>query len=246
MSSGEFHKIAILNSKGGSGKTTLAVSLAAALAARGLRPSLVDCDSQGYSMRWLDKRAKRLPKIYGLAAHGDGAARPLRERVQPDSRVVILDLPAAIPHEDLHDFTYFSDSVLIPVMPSEIDTFSASRLIAELLLDAQLDRRLGKLAIVANRVRSKTRSFRKLQQFLASLQIPLIASFRDSQNFVHAAAYGLGISELSPYLVRNELEQLESIMNWLGRRGVQLERSDMLPGDSREARLSSLEGVETV
>lgn len=211
--------IVVLNPKGGSGKTTLATTLAAAFAGHGPPPTLFDCDSQGFSLRWLEKRPADRPRIHGVAAYGGVEnEEPLFSRAHPASRVAIVDLPAAIPHDQLHRYTHFADRVLIPIVPSDIDVFAASRLIAELLLDAQLDRREGKLAIVANRVRSATRSFRQLRAFLGSLRIPMIATLRDTQNFVSAAAQGLGITELAPSVVRDELAQVDAIVAWLERR----------------------------
>ena len=49
-------KIVIVNSKGGSGKTTIAINLAATLAAEGGTPALLDIDPQGSSTRWLGQR----------------------------------------------------------------------------------------------------------------------------------------------------------------------------------------------
>ena len=60
-------KIVIINSKGGSGKTTISVNLAAALAARGERTALLDLDPQGSSIRWLKQRPTELPCITGIA-----------------------------------------------------------------------------------------------------------------------------------------------------------------------------------
>ena len=137
---------------------------------------------------------------------------------------MIVDLPAGIPHDRLHAYTYAADSVLLPIMPSEIDIHSATRFIAELLLDAQLDRREQKLAIVANRVRSNTKSYQMLMRFLGSLKIPLIASLRDSQSFVQAAALGIGVCELAPHKVEIELAQLSAIVSWLERRRLSQQR----------------------
>jgi chromosome partitioning protein len=60
-------KIVVINSKGGSGKTTVSVNLAASLAACGERTALLDLDPQGSSMRWLKQRPKDLPPISGIA-----------------------------------------------------------------------------------------------------------------------------------------------------------------------------------
>ena len=213
----DLHKIVILNPKGGSGKTTLATNLASYFARRGPPPTLVDCDPLGYSMRWLDNRSAQLPKVYGFAAHEQCSGHGKRTALHawPGSRQLIVDLPAAIPEEQLYYQTYDANSILIPITPSEIDIYSAARFIANLLLVAQYDRRNRNLAIVANRTRRNTISFRMLMRFLTSLEIPVIARLRDSQIFVHAAAHGIGICEMPAYLVRKDTEQLESIVGWL-------------------------------
>ena len=55
-------KIVVLNSKGGSGKTTLAFNLAGYLAATGRKTAIIDMDRQGSSMRWLHNRSSGLQK----------------------------------------------------------------------------------------------------------------------------------------------------------------------------------------
>jgi chromosome partitioning protein len=138
--------------------------------------------------------------------------------VHAESSVVIIDLPAAITGDQLHAFVYLADSLLLPVTPSEIDVYSATRFIAELLLDVQLDRSERRVGIVANRVRERTRSFAMLTRFLGSLRIPLIGTLRDSQNFVQAAALGLGVCELPAHRVQDDLPALDAIGRWLERR----------------------------
>ncbi len=215
----DLHRIVVLNPKGGCGKTTLATNLAGLYALRGPPPTLLDCDPQGFCLRWLEKRPPNRPKIHGYpgdtAPHS--ASNPLDPQGHPDSKVIIVDLPGGIPHEHLHAYTYEADSVLLPIMPSEIDIHSATTFIAELLLDAQLDPRDNKLAIVANRVRTRTKSYAMLMRFLTSLRIPMIATLRDSQAFVHAAAKGLAVCELPPSRAADDVAGLEAILHWLDR-----------------------------
>jgi len=210
------HKIVVMNPKGGCGKTTLATNLAGWFALRGPPPTIVDCDPQGFSTRWIESRASDRPKVHGLAT-GPLTARSTIE-VPADSSIVIIDLPAAISRDQLHAFVYVADSLLLPVTPSDIDVYSATRFIAELLLDAQLDRSERRVGIVANRVRERTRSFAMLMRFLGSLKIPLIGALRDSQNFVQAAALGLGVCELPLHRVKDDLPSLDAIGGWLERR----------------------------
>lgn len=220
------HKIVILNPKGGCGKTTLATNLASYYALRGPPPTLIDCDPQGFGMGWLEKRPAHLPAIYGIRGYGtgvDASAAPHLE-VPPDSRTVIVDLPAAIPHEQLYAYTCLADSLLLPIQPSEIDVYSATRFIAELLLDVQLDRNERRLAIVANRVRTRTKSYQMLMRFLSSLKIPMIATLRDSQNYVQAAAQGIGICELPYHKIKNDIRHMNAVFSWLDNRGVAMQQ----------------------
>jgi chromosome partitioning protein len=210
------NKIVVMNPKGGCGKTTLATNLAGWFALRGPPPTLVDCDPQGFCTRWLASRAADRPRIHGRAASLSTPRSTIEAHA--DSTVVIIDLPAAITDDQVHAFVYLADSLLLPVVPSEIDVHSATRFIAELLLDAQLDRSERRVGIVANRVRGRTKSFAMLQRFLGSLRIPLIAALRDSQNFVQAAAVGLGVCELPRHRVQDDLPALETLGAWLGRR----------------------------
>lgn len=213
----DLHKIVVLNPKGGSGKTTLATNLASYFARHGPPPTLIDCDPQGYSMRWLHNRSPQRPKVYGVAAyeHCTATAKGAQLHAWPGSRQLIVDLPAALPEDQLYYQTYDANSILIPVLPSEIDIYSAARFIANLLLVAQLDRRNRNLAIVANRTRQNNRSCRRLMRFLTSLEIPIIAQLRDSQNYVHAAAAGIGIYEMPAYRVRKDVEKMAPIIAWL-------------------------------
>ena len=54
-----------------------------------------------------------------------------------------------------------------------------------------------------------------LMRFLTSLQIPLIAQLRDSQNYVHAAAEGNGIYDLPQYRAKQDVAQMNAIIEWL-------------------------------
>ncbi|MBT8080700.1 MAG: AAA family ATPase [Gammaproteobacteria bacterium] len=224
--------IVVLNPKGGCGKTTLATNIAAAYAQRGPVPAVMDCDPQGSTMRWLEKRAASRPPIHGIAAfkRSMGATRSWQLRVPPDSTSLIVDSPASLTHDDLREMTRDATSILVPVLPSSIDIHAASRCIADLLLVAKIDRRDRKLAVVANRTRQNTKSFQKLMRFLDSLGIPIISILRDSQNFVHAAEEGIGICELPPYRIRQDIDELNKIMTWLDSWPHRREHRGM-PGD---------------
>ena len=117
-------RIIVLNPKGGSGKTTIATNLAACYAANGDRPALMDLDPQASSTRWLRKRPGEAAPIHGIAAFERSAnvTRSWQTRIPAACRVVVVDTPAAIDPLGLPDLTRGADAVLVPVMPSEIET----------------------------------------------------------------------------------------------------------------------------
>ena len=211
------NKIVILNPKGGCGKSTLATNLAASYAQRGPTPAIMDYDPQGSTMAWLQRRPGDLPEIHGIAAYKKSmqATRSWQLRVPNDTINLLVDSPASVDHNDLRELTRDSTSILVPVLPSSMDIHAASRCIADLLLVAKVDRRDRKLAVVANRTRKNTKSFGKLMRFLDSLGIPIIAVLRDSQNFVHAAEEGVGLCDMQPSRVKQDVEQIEKILSWL-------------------------------
>lgn len=213
-------RITVLNPKGGSGKTTVATNLAACFAAAGQCPALMDLDPQGSSTRWLQKRPKDSPPIHGIAAYSRSSTvtRSWHLRVPPECTTVIVDTPAAIEAQYLPEITRGADAILVPVMPSDIDIHAAAKCIADLLLVAKIRRSDGRLGIIANRVRGNTLISQSLMRFLASLDIPLIATLRDTQNYVRSAEIGLGIHEMPQWQVRQDLGQWESITSWLQER----------------------------
>ena len=103
----------------------------------------------------------------------------------------------------------------MPVLPSDIDIHAASRCIADLLLVAKIKRAENRIGVVANRVRKNTLMFQSLMRFLEKLDIPVIATVRDSQNYVRAAEQGVGIHEMKAYTVKEDLAQWETLLAWL-------------------------------
>jgi len=213
-------KIVVLNPKGGSGKTTIATNLAACYAANGERPTLMDLDPQGSSMRWLRKRPTEAPPIHGIAAFERSAAvtRSWQTRIPADCGIVITDTPAAIDPHSLPDLTRGVDAVLVPVMPSEIDIHATAKCIADLLIVAKLRRSQKRIGIIANRVRANTRISQSLTRFLSSLDIPLIATLRDTQSYVRSAEVGLGVYEMPRWQVQHDLPHWQEVLSWLAAR----------------------------
>ena len=213
-------RIVALNAKGGCGKTTLSTNLAGYYASHGYRTALLDADVQASSLRWLMNRGDKPAAITGIAgAERNGrVTRSFQLRVPPDTERLIVDTPAALDPMRLQDLTRHADAILIPVLPSDIDIHAVSRCIADLLLLAHVERRAERVAVIANRVKKNTLIYEKLRHFLQTLGIPFVASFRDTQNYVHASESGLGIHEMDTRKTRTDVQDWEALINWLEQR----------------------------
>jgi len=231
----DLNKIVILNPKGGCGKTTLATNLASYFALRGPTPTLIDCDPNGYTERWLERRPPDSRKIKGIASdefvmHSN---RNWPFRTPQEAGAIIIDTPAALGQREISELTYNADCILVPILPSTFDVHVTTNFIAELLLLTDFDL---PVAVVANRTRQNTKSLEMLMRILANLEIPTIAVLRDSQNYVHAAAHGLGIYEMPHFRVRQDLEQMELVIDWLDQQLMRtieptlISRVNLLPG----------------
>jgi chromosome partitioning protein len=210
-------RIVVLNPKGGSGKTTLAINLAAYFAVRGDNTLLIDRDPQGSATRWLRKRKAPQAVIHGIATFENDSrtTRSWQMRVPEGTEKIVVDSPAAVEARAMPEITRDANKIIVPVLPSDIDIHAASRCIADLLLVAKIKRAENRIGVIANRVRKNTLMFQSLMRFLEKLEIPIVATVRDSQNYVRAAEQGVGIHEMKPYLVKEDLAQWQSLLAWL-------------------------------
>jgi len=225
-------RIVVMNPKGGSGKTTIAINLASYFATRGLTPLLMDFDPQGSSMRWFRKRPLNLPEIRAVAAfeRDTRLTRSFQLRAPEGTGRVIVDTPAAVPSHGFPDITRDAHKIIVPVLPSDIDIHAASKCIADLLLVAKIRRGDNRIGVIANRVRRNTLVYQSLMRFLESLGIPIVATFRDSQSYVRSAELGLGIHEMKSYLVREDLDQWTPLIGWLEAPAPQFVAEGSQPG----------------
>ena len=202
--------IMVLNSKGGSGKSTVATNLASYYATEGKKVILVDLDPQASSLDWLAARPSGRSTIIGI----DGSAGQFR--VPRSADYVIYDTPAAVHGAQLSALLRRAQSIIIPVLPSPIDMRAATPFVQKVLDNSRVARKETRVALIANRCRQNYNIYHELDRYLRKVRkAPFISVLRETQNYVRAAERGLGVFELAPYAVRKDLDQWEPIIRWL-------------------------------
>lgn len=210
-------KIVVFNPKGGSGKTTLSTNLASYYASQRYKTALMDYDRQGSSTFWLKKRPPECRSIQSINAAKPlgGMTRSWQLHVEAGTQRVVIDSPAGADVIDFRGVLNTADAILIPVLPSDIDIHAVTAAIADLLLRAKISRSSKRIAVIANRSRKHTLVYQRLERFLGSLDIPFVATLRDTQNYVHAAEQGLGLFEMQPSKVEKDLLSWQPLIDWL-------------------------------
>ena len=169
--------LAVVNIKGGSGKTTLATHLAAWLAANGASVALADLDKQRSAFTWAQRRPPDLPVVQG---------RDLSREWQPlvGFDAIVYDIPAAMKRKDLEALIDQVDLLILPVLASAFDEDGTRRFLDLVAKFKPIRKRRLPIFTVGNRVRLRTVATRRLETFLRELEMPPSAMLRD------AAAYG--------------------------------------------------------
>ena len=211
--------ILVVNSKGGCGKTTVAVNLAGYYTMRGKKVALVDYDPQESSIEWLAMRGSDRAPITGIAA----SREPVR--IPKDTDYVIMDSPAGIHDRPLADLVLKADTILMPILPSPVDVRAATHFLSEINKLRKVVNADVRFATVANRVRENTLAAHDLNEYLDTLKLPngkklpVLASLRASQNYIRAAEKGLSIFEFAPVKTLPDRDQWARILRWISHAG---------------------------
>jgi chromosome partitioning protein len=186
--------IAVVNQKGGCGKTTIATNLAAMFASEGREVVLVDADPDQLSaMNWCADRSDRLPKI-----HASGLpARNLRkdaDSLRTKWEVVIIDGGARVT-EHAHAAVSAADWLVIPVRPSKADLDATAQFLDIVHSDmAKRDTLAGGLLL--NQVQEGTAIGAAAREQIAGWDFPAFDSALHSYvAFAEAVWEGKGVCE---------------------------------------------------
>lgn len=182
--------IAVLNQKGGSGKTTIATHIARALQLDGASVVMVDSDPQGSARDWAAAREDQPLRVIGIdrpTLERDMKALAKHEYVVIDGAPQAADLAVSA--------IKAADFVLIPVQPSPYDIWATADLVD--LVKSRISITDGKLkaAFVVSRAIKGTRIGTEVVEALAGYELPVLDE-RITQRVIYPGTAAIGLTAM--------------------------------------------------
>lgn len=200
--------VAVVNPKGGVGKSTLATNIAGYWASLGHDVMLGDVDEQQSSRMWLGLRPEGARPIQAWEVQRDFIVRPSR-----GAEYVVLDTPAGLGGLRMREVARLADGIIVPLQPGVMDMRATRTFLTR--LNEWVGRRPVQLGLVGMRVDERSLAAGQFQSFTDDVDVPVIGVLRSTQNYVQLAARGLTVFDVAPSRVRRDLAQWETLSRWL-------------------------------
>lgn len=190
--------IALVNQKGGPGKTTLTMHLAGELARRGARVLVADADPQGTATRWAATAPDDTPfpaAVAGLGGAGARLHRELKKYLEPFD-LIVVDCPPSADSPLSHSALLVADLALVPVIPSPPDLW-AGVAIRQVIANVSAINEGLKTRLILNQRKPRTRLAARTLELLPQYGVPVLQTqIGDREAFRHAAAAGVTVADL--------------------------------------------------
>lgn len=196
--------VALVNPKGGSGKSTVAVHLAVAAHRDGVDTALVDADPQGSVLDW----HRRTPENYdGPDVLGLGEGRAVAPAVRrAASELVVMDSPARLDDRTGRVLSN-ADLALVPVRPSGVDLWGVVEFLD--VLTGHVERGLP-AAFVGSQRDVRTNLSDELDDAATALGLPLLDGFTLRVSYARSLSEGRTVLDGSDDTAREETRALLS------------------------------------
>ena len=203
--------ILIANLKGGCGKTMTAITLAGALANRGLRVGLAAAEPQKSSLQWLKYRPDSAAKITGVDWRQEKAIGDAPK----DLDYLIVDAPGALSGEHAELLISESHAIVTPLQPSVFDIDSTKRFLKHLQDIKRIRKGKVKILLLANRLKPNTTSVESIKAFFHTIEQNPAAAILERSCYDQLAQEGLSVFDKTQKQYAQVQDQWKPLLNKL-------------------------------
>jgi chromosome partitioning protein len=186
--------ISLVNQKGGVGKTTIAINLAACLSRRNLNILLIDGDPQGSVLQW---QSIADSKAFDVRHHSSSTLDSSIRDLARGYDHVVIDAPPAM-GEITRSILAVSGLAIIPIGPSPLDIWSSKETLSLLKQARKRNRNLTSKLLISRKIPT-TRLAREAREATETYAMEVFQT-EISQRiaFVEAMISGLSVLQYAP------------------------------------------------
>jgi chromosome partitioning protein len=202
---------ALVNQKGGVGKSTLSVHLAVWLFERGRKVVLVDADAQGASSVWLKEAA---PDITIVRLQTPDDILEQIPKLQAEADEVIVDGPAGL-SELTRTILFVTEFAILPCGPSVLDLRAVNDAIRVVRQVQTIRKGPPRAVLVPNRLQVQYRLSQELLEASKGLEIPAVGGLRLRQAYADAVGQGTVVWRMATQSARDAAEEVQELFREL-------------------------------
>ena len=201
--------IAVINSKGGAGKSTVSSHIAAYCAMRGPDVTLCDLDPQGSTAYWLEQRPAAAPRIRGHHSAGTFTHPPA------DSRHVVIDTPSGFDGLPFLRVMMYADAVIVPTALSFFDRRALESTIRTLKAAPRVAKGNCVIGCIGTRIDPRSNDPELLETMLRDLGVSYLGSIPAARTYSRCLEQGLTVFDFPSAVARSQATHWATAVSWL-------------------------------